>query len=334
MNSAKSRCPLGTAVRGWLALGALLFLTASFAADSRLRFREDVWLDIGIEAIKPVERAAEHLTFRATAPEGSRKALSPSTLKTMGGVLFLELARPLKDGTANCPRIGYDVSRPNGNRFFAVLDKKGLAYGDIFDWEIVPTVGLVDSGLDGVLTYMGFVADYHQAFSNNLAGANFFFLDNARSIRNFEEIHRSLGANVPGYPQTKATQKAKQVTAEISSWMGAAHLLFTDEGVNYTFFRQGAKFVIRGTPYWMAVKSDRDGANGKESGRLTDTARTLESNPVVYGSAYRVARYTAFLRHMKKNCASEWSSFTAELGANRGSIDQVQIELMPHRVRR
>ena len=312
-----------------LTLSTCVALVSAYAADSLIQFRSDLWDSLGIETIKPGAVEPYVFAFKAEEKHNGRKALAPSTMRSIGGIIFFESASPEKD-TAACPTLSYDLSRANGQRFVAAFGKD-LAIGDIYDWEVIPTVSFASSGDHGLFTYMGYHAQYHKAFADNLAGVNLFFVDNMRNIQQFSDIHRTLGKSLPGYPQTNSTSSSRLKSDVIRTKLRWSQLMFTDEGVRYSFRNQNGTLNISGAPYWIGVQQVESGA-GREILRIDNTNDILETNPVVYGSVIRIAKFTALFRHFIKNCPNEWSAFTADLGAKRGSIDLVKVAQMPYKL--
>lgn len=314
-----------------LAAFLLMFLAAAgFAADSTVQFRAGAFQAHGITA---ASATAGVQTFTFTSPQGVRGAqrlTHPSTRATVGGIIFFERAVPAPDLESKCPRLDYDLARPNGSRLAVSFPGNGPAFGSIHDWELLPTRDFAESGHDALFTYMGHHAEYHPAFKDNLAGLNLFLVDNTIGLGDFPEVHRIVASEIPGYPLLPATEQAWRSHAALVEDLGFSQIMLTDEGVEFVFSVERTDFVIRGEPYWITLDFE-----GEIASRLTDTARTRAANPVVYDSVYRIAQYSAFFRFMRAECAAQWAEFREEIARKRSSIDLVKVAAaeMPHRVR-
>jgi len=315
-------------------LAVMLFTATSIAsaADDIIGFRLDVWHELGIQAI-PAQSARKFRYSVDPTLSGTDRVLNAQTMKHIGGVLFLEEAHPKSGKVNDCPTVSYDPRKDNGHRL-VVQDAAGaLGIGTIYDWEIVPVRDFAQSGNHGAMSYMGNYAVYHPAFSDNLVGANLFFLDTSREYgSNFPYIHLTLDRqDIPGYPMSKPSEEAKQLNSQIIGQLGSDHLIFTDEGVNPWFeVNNHGEFLIHGSPYWIAVKDGIQGGNGKILRGISNTINVLNTNPVVYGSAYRVARYAAFFRYLSHHCTHEWQVLNASIDTNRSALNVIRIKEMPH----
>src|SRR5262249_27357678 len=104
-----------------------------------------------------------------------------------------------------------------------------------------------------------------------------------------------------------------------------------DEGVDFAYSENNGKLVISGEPYWITIARNEDGT-GCILVELKDTALTRQTNPTVYDSMYRVAKYSAFFKYLRDECGTQWKEFTGHL--SRGEMDTVLIakDNMPHSV--
>ncbi|WP_213957099.1 hypothetical protein [Variovorax sp. dw_954] len=321
---------------------ALLLTALAALAGPPLTFRSDLWEAMGIHAIPSHEAKTFSFSVDST-DKGPDRIFNPEAMKKLGGVVFVEEARPAH-GVDACPKLKYQLEQPNGSRLQFVFPSKGEGHGVIYEWEIIPTINMVNSGENGLFTDMEGYAQYHAAFSNNLAGVNLFFLDNAVPLElKFPFAHLSLGKDgIPGYPQTPPTEESLEAARavlidlvgldqpnheELTQWM------FTDEGIPFRFQLDSDGTVrISGSPYWVALGKNSNG-HGKKLWGLGDTARTLKANQVIYSSAYRIARYAAFFRYMKNHCGPEWSEFLSDFNSKKSSLDEAIVTKMPHQLR-
>ena len=124
-------------------------------------------------------------------------------MNAIGEILFRQVAKPNSDANT-CPAVRIDANKADGKRLAVRFStSSNEVYGDIFDWEIIPTAEYVATGEDGLFSYMGVEAEYQKAFADNLAGLNLFLVDNARMLRAaFPYAHQFMAAPVvAGYPQ-------------------------------------------------------------------------------------------------------------------------------------
>ena len=179
----------------------------------------------------------------------------------------------------------------------------------------------VKSGSDALFTYMGVHGEYHKSFAGNLAGFNLFLLDTFRSLRNPARAHLAVETTIPGYTSNREVTEANEAAArKLERWMRKSHLMFTDLDVDFVF-QGGAdgELVIDGDPYWIAVQS-RTGGAGRISDRFDDSATTLTANPAVFGSGYRLAKYAAFFRYLKADCAARWKTLQGEYRESQAGV--------------
>lgn len=308
----------------------LAFVAAVQAADSVLKVRADAWAQFGIVPASAAEGAQPSLfAFNATVIEGKRAILDKRAVKSIGGIIFVEEAKPASSAVLACPKLSYDVKRANGARLAASFGSAGAAYGHIYDWEVLPTTALVESGENGLFTDMGKSSQYQKAFWGNLAGVNLFFLDNTMVLEDFPSVHLVIDAKVPGYPQTEPSPRSEAAYLKLhNDLLGWSQLMFTDKDVDFRFSKDGAKLLITGTPYWISIKTESDGS-GRIVRTINDTALTFQANPVVYGSGYRIARYAALFRYMKNHCETQWKDFLTDIAAKRQHIDLIKVDTMP-----
>jgi len=300
------------------------------AGESRVEFEKRAFQKMGIT---PVGRKTRGLTFEHTARRdtaGTPDLLSVETMTVVGGVIFVEVARPAAPEYA-CPIPDIDPSAPTGQRLRVAFGTSPVA-ADLHDWELVPLAAFVDSGSDALFTYMGVHGEYHEAFASNLAGFNLFLLDTFRSLNKPGEAHRMVKTVVPGYTYD-VTEPNAAATRRLKRWMRQSHLMFTDFEVDFAFRPDADRLVVDGEPYWIAVSGM--GASARIDRRFADAETILAANPAVFGSGFRLAKHAAFFRYLKADCPAEWRVLNERLRASRPALDLYTIPLrrMPYAVR-
>ena len=299
------------------------------AGETRIEFEKRAFQKMGIT---PVGRKTRGLTFEHTArrdTSGTPDLLSVETMTVIGGVIFVEVARPEAPEYA-CPTPEVDVTARSGQRLRLAFGATSVA-ADLYDWELGPLAAFVDSGSDALFTYMGIHGEYHEAFAGNLAGFNLFLLDTFRSLNKPREAHRMVKTLVPGYTDGVAEPTAA-ATRRLTRWMRSSHLMFTDFEVDFAFRPDTGHLAIDGEPYWMAVSGM--GASARIDRRFEDSETTLAANPAVFGSGFRLAKHAAFFRYLRSDCPTEWRLLKEQLDASRGGLDLYTIPLrrMPYAV--
>ena len=297
-----------------------------------------VFEERGLEklGIKPVGRRTRNLTFEHTARRdvtGTPDLMAVETVTVVGGIIFVEQARPQSAEFA-CPNVGIDPVEESGRRLTADIADQRVT-GLIYDWELEPLVEFVRSGSDALFTYMGVHGEYHKAFAGNLAGFNLFLLDTFRSIGEPERAHLAVKTPVPGYTTgPDANRMDAGASRELRRWMRRSHLMFTDLDVDFVFRPDGGELIVEGDPYWISLDSRR-GGSGRITGRFDDSATTLKANPVVFGSGFRLAKYAALFRYLKTDCPEQWQALRRSLSEHRRELDLYTIPMrqMPYAVR-
>ena len=297
-----------------------------------------VYEERGLEklGITPAGRRTRNLTFEHTARRdvtGTPDLMAVETVTVVGGIIFVEQARPQSPEYA-CPSVGIDPVESNGRRLTVELPDQRVT-GGIHDWELEPLVRFVRSGSDALFTYMGVHGEYHKAFAGNLAGFNLFLLDTFRSLRSPERAHLAVETQVPGYTAGPGSDRIdEQAAGELTRWMRRSHLMFTDLDVDFVFRPEQGELVVDGDPYWIALDSRRGGP-GRITGRFDDAATTLAANPVVFGSGFRLAKYAALFRHLKTDCPARWRALRRSVAKHRRELDLYTIPMrqMPYAVR-
>ena len=313
-----------------IALVLVLVAPMTDAGETRLEFEKDAFQKMGIT---PVGRKTRRLTFEHTARRdtaGTPDLLSVETMTVVGGVIFVETARPAAPEYA-CPTPDIDTTARSGQRLRLAFGATSVA-ADLYDWELAPLAAFVDSGSDALFTYMGVHGEYHEAFAGNLAGFNLFLLDTFRSLNKPRDAHRMVKTVVPGYTAGIAEPTAA-ATRRLTRWMRSSHLMFTDFEVDFAFRPDVDGLAIDGEPYWMAVSGM--GASARIDRRFDDSETTLAANPAVFGSGFRLAKHAAFFRYLKSDCPTEWRLLNERLSASRRALDLYTIPLrrMPYAVR-
>jgi hypothetical protein len=313
--------------KGLIPLGLVILLsTAAIAARQFIEFREGFNEEFGISAVNSAE-GPQVFAFTATADiPRSGAYLDERAMRAMGGVLFLAVAKPSNQIGNSCPTLRVDLTQPSGKRLAVRFSSSKEVHGEIFDWELIPTVEYVKSGHDGLFTYMGVRAEYQKAFSENLVGLNLFLLDNSRQWERFPYAHLFLaGPAIEGYPQNQPNDIGLAAWKRLRSFLGSEQLMFFDRNVDFIFSVEGGRLSISGAPYWAAVEENDDDYNGHVVREFKDTAKARLTNPTVYDSVYRVSKYSAFFRYVAQNCASEWSKFRADLDVNREAMTEIVV---------
>lgn len=316
---------------------AVLFCTLSVDV-AEARETEIVFEERGLQklGITPAGRRTRNLTFQHTARRdvtGTPDLMAVETITVVGGVIFVEQARPDSPQYA-CPALAVDPAEASGSRL--TVDFAGhRVSGTLYDWELQPLMGFVGSGSDALFTYMGVHGEYHRSFAGNLAGFNLFLLDTFRSLRSAERAHLAVQTPVPGYTTGPDKDRIdKQAARKLKRWMGRSHLMFTDLDVDFVFRHEDGELVVDGDPYWIALDSEGPGP-GRITDRFQDSAATLAANPVVFGSGFRLAKYAALLRYLKADCPERWQTLKRSVAKQRRSLDLYTIPMrqMPYAVR-
>ena len=309
-----------------------LSIDVAEARETEIVFGERGLQKLGIT---PAGRRTRNLTFQHTARRdvtGTPDLMAVETITVVGGVIFVEQARPYAPQYA-CPAVAVDPAAASGKRL--VVDFAERVSGTIYDWELHPLMGFVASGSDALFTYMGVHGEYHRSFAGNLAGFNLFLLDTFRSLRTPERAHLAVRTPVPGYTTGPDRDRIdKQAARELRRWMRRSHLMFTDLDVDFAFRPRHGELVIDGEPYWIALDS-RGVGPGRITDRFDDSAATLAANPVVFGSAFRLAKYAALFRYLKADCPKRWQALKRSVAKQRRSLDLYTIPMrqMPYAVR-
>ncbi|MXY55840.1 MAG: hypothetical protein F4Y41_05490 [Gammaproteobacteria bacterium] len=286
--------------------------------------------------IRPAGNRTRNLTFDHTARRdvsGTPDLMAVETITVVGGVIFVEQARPQLPKYA-CPGFTVDPDGESGRRLVVDLPGQRVA-GTLYDWELEPLIGFVRSGSDALFTYMGVHGEYHRSFAGNLAGFNLFLIDTFRSVRRPEQAHRVVETPVAGYTLGEASDRVdKEATRKLKRWMRRSHLMFTDVDVDFVFRPQGGDLLVEGDPYWISVDSKGRGP-GRITGRFDNRATTLAANPVVFGSGFRLAKYAAVFRYLKAECPDRWRALRRSVAQHERALDVYTIPLrqMPYAVR-
>lgn len=302
------------------------------------RETEIVFEERGLEklGIRPARGRTRNLTFDHTARRdvsGTPDLMAVETITVVGGIIFVERARPAQPEYA-CPDVDIDLDKESGRRLGLDFAGQRVA-GNLYDWELEPLVGFVQSGSDALFTYMGVHGEYHKSFAGNLAGFNLFLLDTFRSVRTPEQAHRVVKTPVPGYTVGRDTDRIdKEATRKLKRWMRRNHLMFTDLDVDFVFRPESDDLVVDGDPYWISVDSKGPGS-GRITGRFEDRATTLAANPAVFGSGFRLAKYAAVFRYLKAECPERWRALRQSVAKRKRALDLYTIPLrqMPYAVR-
>ena len=330
------------AIAHW-ALGILLVAGAATAGlaeavETTVAFDKNGLRQLGIVA---AGRKTRRLTFEHRArrdASGTPDLLRMETMTVVGGVIFVERARPGKPEFA-CPELAIDTTAESGWRLRATFaDAEGgreTTTATLYDWELAPLAAFVASGSDALFTYMGVHGQYHEAFVGTLAGFNLFLLDTFRSLNGPARAHLVVATAVPGYSVERGVAKENERAARrLVRWMRSSHLMFTDFEVDFVFQPENGRLAIAGDPYWIAV---RDGVGGGEiTRRFDDSAALLAANPAVFGSGFRLAKHAALFRYLKADCPAEWRALGERIDAARARLDLYTIPLrhMPYAVGR
>ena len=318
-----------------LAMIALLAVGGGVAhgGETEIVFDRHALREMGI---RTVGRNTRGLTFEHTARRdaaGTPDLLNIETMTVVGGVIFVEQARPDTAQHA-CPAAGMDTSVASGRRLRVDFGQRSVA-ATLYDWELVPLAEFVQSGSDALFTYMGVHGQYHEAFADNLAGFNLFVLDTFRSLAAPSRAHLLVTTTVPGYTESRSVTKADDKAArKLVRWMRSSHLMFTDFDVDFVFRPEADALVIDGEPYWIAVSGR--GAAASIDRRFDDAPATLAANPAVFGSAFRLAKHAAFFRYLQAECGTQWQALQASIAEARPALDlyTVRTRRMPYAVRR
>ena len=315
------------------ALLGVLSTGAVEAGETEIVFQERGLEKLGI---KPAGRRTRNLTFEHTARRdvtGTPDLMAVETVTVVGGIIFVEQARPQSAEFA-CPSVGIDPVEESGRRLTLEIAGQRVT-GLVYDWELEPLVGFIRSGSDALFTYMGVHGEYHKAFAGNLAGFNLFLLDTFRSIRDPERAHLAVKTAVPGYTTgPDASRVDAKASDKLTRWMRRSHLMFTDLDVDFVFRPEQGELVVEGDPYWISLDSRR-GGSGRITGRFDDAAATLKANPVVFGSGFRLAKYAALFRYLKTDCPKQWQALRRSLSKHKRELDLYTIPMrqMPYAVR-
>ena len=273
----------------------------------------------------------EHRTRRDAA--GTPDLLRMETMTVVGGVIFVQQARPSKPEYA-CPDLTIDTTAESGQRLRATFGNETAA-ATLYDWELAPLAAFVASGSDALFTYMGVHGQYHEVFAGTLAGLNLFLLDTFRSLTAPARAHLVVATAVPGYSVNRTVTKENERAARrLVRWMRSSHLMFTDFEVDFVFEPLNGRLAIAGEPHWIAV---RDGVGrGEITRRFDDSAALVAANPAVFGSGQRLAKHAAFFRYLKADCPAEWQALGERIDAARTQLDLYTIPLrqMPYTVGR
>ncbi len=291
------------------------------------------------QGIVPARRNTRRLTFEHRARRdatGTPDLLRMETMTVVGGVIFVQRARPGKPEHA-CPKPAINLAADSGRRlrvtFAGAEGRQETVAATLYDWEIAPLAAFVESGSDALFTYMGVHGQYHEAFVGTLAGFNLFLLDTFRSLQSPARAHLVVATSVPGYTASREVSKANERSARrLVRWMRSSHLMFTDFDVDFVFQPISGSLAIAGDPYWIAVR-DR-GGRGEISRRFDDSAALIEANPAVFGSGQRLAKHAAFFRYLKADCPGEWQALREGINAVRSQLDlyTIPLRLMPYAV--
>ena len=317
------------------ALVLLLCAGAAIAGDAHAGETIVTYSKGGLRSlgIVPAHGNTRRLTFEHRAQRdvtGTPDLLGMETMTVVGGVIFVQRARPNAPAHA-CPKPTIDLAAESGRRLRATFprDKEAQTVAaTLYDWELAPLAAFVQSDTDALFTYMGVHGQYHEAFVGTLAGMNLFLLDTFRSLKSPARAHLVVATAVPGYADDRTVTKANERAARrLVRWMCSSHLMFTDAGVDFTFRPVGDSLAIDGAPYWIAVRAR--GGRGEVDRRFDDADAMLAANPAVFGSGLRLARHAAFFRYLKAECAAEWQALREHI---RDTAPQLDLYTIPRRL--
>lgn len=320
------------AMQFFVRLGLIALLaTEALAAKQYPGVREGFNAEFGISSVNRRE-GPQILVYVATPyiPQ-SAQYIDSRAMRAIGSVMFLGVAKPSKELSNVCPALRIDISQPTGRRLAVRFSQTKEVHGEIYDWELIPTVEYVRSGQDGLYSYMKYEAEYQKAFADNLVGRNLFLLDGSRNWEQFPYAHLFLpGPAIDGYPQKEPTDLGLETWKTLRSFLGSDQLMFFDRGVEFVFSADNERLSISGAPYWAAVEKNSADDNGRILRSFKNTAAARLTNPTIYDSAYRVSKYSAFFRYIARNCKTEWANFWADLEVNREAM--IEIGVRPEEV--
>lgn len=329
----------------WL-IGLVLIIgaaTGSNAAERVVSTRTDRYFDHGVVASRFV-KAPKDLVLSLSVPSGAKTAdgrliiTHSFAMRHVGGIVFDGVAAPNPSFLTLCPDIGVDPGKIDGRRLWIKYSDQMWAWSSgYYDWIITPVFDFVaDIGGGPVaFTYMGLHAQYHTAFSNNLAGLNLAFTDTFNMINDFAHVQKVIGDDsIPGYHLSSDTAEYAQasieavskIRSEMSSVANLTQIMFVDADTKYSFGITFTKrLVFHGDPYWVLMTKNQDGSGNIEK-RIDDTSLLLRANPIVFGNSIKIARLAAFFRYMKRDCNVQWRDFAERFNNVRREMDNIKID--------
>jgi hypothetical protein len=265
--------------------------------------------------------------------------LEKRVIDAVGGVIFVERAKPDPLLAGKCPTMAYDHGANYGRRLTAHFPGLKVVSIDAADWEIRPDARFVDSGDDAVASLMRdgrapntTAVDLQPAFVHRVPGIVFLMADTIYAYGTDPVGFLSLFDNyaIPGFNRTFSGQaypgydkdSARSLRIDIRNQMDDNQLYFTDWGRPFSFLVDNETLKIQGSPYYLPIKRASNGSaspiwNSAFPADTDDEETMLHANPVIYNSAFRQARLIQFFRYVKDNCKNQWADFIKDLDKNK-----------------
>lgn len=323
----------------------LAFVPSALAKDTELTIDTGAALSAGFRAASPTERARAFAGIVVPGRPDAYDLMNKSIVSRVGGVIFLETASPAARLGKVCPALSYDAAAPFGSRV-KVASPNGPASVELADWEVKPSVLFVDSGDHGLVSKMkeydpieffGRRVEVHPAVRDTLVGFDLLLIDSiytgdpiaAAALLDQYEL-KGFNREMSGNPIRDYDKSiAKQVWARLRALAKRSdftQVMFTDWKVRFQFDQIDGKLSITGDPYYLAV----GGTNTDDAVALPDTFKELgstvllTSDPVLFRSAFRFARTSAFFRYIKSSCPNQWKEFATAIKSN-SQVDTIKV---------
>ncbi|MGR9500090.1 hypothetical protein ACU8OJ_25330 (plasmid) [Rhizobium leguminosarum] len=339
-----------------LTASLLIVISIAFAAGhfaSVIRFAQDRTLaprDVPIYG-NEVSRVAG-AAFLVARRVGQSDVYADQTVRTIGGVIYQETARPAQRLSGSQIDLAYNPSLPDGSRLEVRIDGKTFKT-KLFDWALVPISNFANSPNTAVVSLLArpqspaersfertraltgkaiFWIQVHPDLKNTLVGFNALLTDamllqgNPGSTRKFTEslTPKIVGWNASRLDDAKSLTASQGLSSLLSTRVWHTYI-FNDLNSDYVFSTEGDTFVIKGAlPTYHFFRFD-DGALARPVPTLTNALRVrVESlgskeeglrilDQAVYDTSYKTAEWAAFFRYMKANHHPKWAAYLASL---------------------
>ena len=258
---------------------AVLCANPASAGETKVVFEERGLQKLGIT---PARGRTRNLTFEHTARRdvsGTPDLMDVETVTVVGGVIFVERARPRAAELA-CPAVEIDLAQ--GKRASSTRRlRRGSGRGHALRLGNCTLGGVRQERVRRPVHLHGRPRRIPQVVRRQSRGFQLFLLDAFRSLRNPARAHLAVETTIPGYTSNREVTEANEAAArKLERWMRKSHLMFTDLDVDFVFHgadgrvghRRRSVLDCRTEPDWRCGSHQRplrrlgDHADGEPGG--------------------------------------------------------------------